>query len=314
MPQQNIVHIDQALTNLSLAIFNDNADYISEQMLPSVPVNKRSDLYFIYGKEHLRVRESRVRPGALADELEYTLSRGNFQCEMRGRRHLVLDEDRQAEDDPLSAEMDAAQILAEAMKLIREWDTSQYLTSSANLPNYTALGGTSQWSDYVNSTPLTDIKTARSSVRINVLKPANIMMLPYDVGLTLVEHPSIKDLVKYTDPNALTEAGLPPVIRGLRIIETAGAYDSSTEGRSFTAASLWGKNVIIAYVSPNPGRKTISLGYTFVAPDATTSARGLATRQYREEARRGDWIESNITFDLRVVASGAAYLYQTAIA
>ena len=309
MPQQNVIHIDQVLTNISIAYFNE--DYIATDVLPSVPVQKRSDKYFVYGKEHMRIRESRVRPGAIADELDYTLSLNNYQAERRSRRHLVLDAEMQQADSPLSPQADATQLLSENMLGVLELDVANYLTSSANLPNYTALSGTSQWSDYVNSTPLSNIKTAKISVRLNSFKRANFAIIPYDVALTLAEHPSIKGLIQYTDPSVLTESGLPPVIRGLRIIEPGAALDSSVEGRSFTPSAIWGHNVIIGYRAPTVGLKTISLGYVFDAPDETTDARGISTIVYRVDERRGWWIETSRTYDIRVVSTGAAFLFQT---
>lgn len=312
MPQQNVIHIDQALTNLSIAYSND--DYIADKVLPKIPVDKHSDKYFVFGKEYLRIREAHVRPGALADELDYTLSTNPYYATRRAKRHFVTEFERRESDDPLDPEFDSTEALTETLKLIWENDTASFLTSSANLTNYTALAGTTQWSDYVNSAPLTNIKTARISVRYNALKRANVALIPYDVALTLADHPSIKDLIKYTDAKSLTEGGLPPVIRGLTVLEPAAISDTSVEGRAFNATAVWGKNVIIAYISPKrAGKRVLNLGYTFVAPDEITGASDLNTRKYREEARGGDWIEVAMTYDVRLVSSGAGYLFQTVI-
>lgn len=312
MPQQNVIHIDQALTNLSLAYMNE--DYVAEEVLPTVTVDKRTDKYFVYGKEYFRFTESRVRPGAAADEFDYTLSTNPFQAERRARRHLITDDEINMADVPLMPEADSVELLAEKMMLIREYDTAAYCTSTANMTNYTALAGGNQWSDYANSVPLTNIKTAKASVRTLAAKKANSIVIPYETALVLADHPSIKDLIKYTDPNALTESGLPPFIRGLRVIEPGTIYDSALEGRTFSPAAVWGKNVIVFYRSPGSGRKVLSLGYTFMAPDATTGATGMSTRSYREEARTGLWVETQLTYDLRIVASGAGFMFTSAIA
>ena len=49
MPALAQIHIDQALTNLS--VMYRNAAYVGDQVLPILPVNKRSNKYFIYRKE-----------------------------------------------------------------------------------------------------------------------------------------------------------------------------------------------------------------------------------------------------------------------
>ncbi len=307
MPQYNQIHVDQALTNLSLAYMNE--DYIAGQVMPALPVDKRSDLYFVYGKEHLRYRNAVVQPGAVAEEFNYSLSRNPYYAQRRAERHLVTDDEMMNEDEPLEAAIDTTELLSELMTLIWEVDVANYLTSNTNLTNYTALSGTSQWTDYVNSVPLTNLKTAKASVRKQSLKRANTLVIPYEGALVAADHPSLKDLTKYTDPKGITESGLPAVVRGLRVVEAGAVSDQSIEGRTFSPSAAWGNNIIVAYINPGPGRKKISLGYTFMAPDATSGIQGIGTRRYREEARKGEWVETEVTYDYRIVAVGAGYLY-----
>lgn len=312
MPLPNLIHIDQALTNLSLAYTND--ELIAPKVLPQVTVNKLTNKYFVYGREHFRYTEARVEPKALAGEFDYTLSTQSFQAQHRALRHLIPYQNEWNEDVPLNEQVDVTELITEKLALIMEVDVATYVTSNSNLTNYTALSGGSQWSDYVNSTPLTNIKTAKTSVRQNSFKRANTMVIPYDTALTLADHPSIKDLIKYTDPKSLSDTGLPPVIRGLRIIE-AGAYqDSSVEGETFSPANAWGKNVIVAFINPGYGLRKISLGYIFMAPDSQTGTVGISTRRYVDEPRKGEWVECEMTYDYRIVAPGCGYLYQTVTA
>jgi hypothetical protein len=311
-PQATQIHIDQALTNFSQLYANE--DYIADQIMPMVPVNKRSDKWFVYGKEHFRYRNAIRQPGALADEFDYSLSTSSYFAQPRAERHLVLDDDVMEQDDPLNEELDAAELLMELFMLIREVDVANFLTNTANLTNNTALSGTTQWSDYTNSVPLTNIKTAKASVRTNAAKRANVVLFPYETALVLADHPSIKDLTKYTDPKGLMESGLPATVRGLRVIEPGAVQDTSIEGRAFSPAAAWGKNAIIGYVNPYPGRKKISMAYMFVAPEPTSRTPGFATRKYREDARKGLWVETEISYSLNMVAPGAGFLFTTCIA
>lgn len=313
MPQQNVIHIDQVLTNFSQALMNEATDYIAPVICPHVPVQKRSDKWFVYGNQHFRYRDAKRRPGTVANEFEYTLSTSSYYAEPRAERHLILDDELMMEDAPLNADVDAAELITEQMLLNLEVDTATFLTSTANLTNNTALSGTSKWSDYVNSTPLTDAKTAKTSVRTNSAKRANVWMLTYETALNLADHPSIKDLIKYTDPKSLQESGLPPVVRGLRIVEAAAIQDGATEGRAFAPSVIWGKNSIIAYINPAPGLKKVSLAYTFVAPDPTSGITGLATRRYRIEEKKGEYIETEMSYDFRMVSPGCGYLFQTVV-
>jgi hypothetical protein len=69
MPEVSQVHIDAALTNVSVAY--RNPDYIADIVAPQVAVRKQSDKYYIYDAERERFRQSNDRraPGAEADEV-----------------------------------------------------------------------------------------------------------------------------------------------------------------------------------------------------------------------------------------------------
>lgn len=311
-PQATQIHIDQALTNFSQAYTND--EFVADQVMPMVNVKKRSDKWFVYGKEHFRYRDNRRAPGGLANEFNWTLSQSSFYAETRAERHLILDDDRMEADDPLNLEIDTNEWIMEHMTGNLEVDVANFMTNTANLTTNTALAGTSQWSDYVNSTPLVNLKTAKAAVRVGAVKRANTFVSPYEVSLVLADHPDTKDLIKYTDPKGLLESGLPPVVRGLRVVEPGAVQDTAVEGRAATFAASWGKNAIVMYLNPSPGLRKLGLAYRFTAPDPTSGTVGFATRQYRSEEKKGDYIEVEITYVLKMVAPGAGYLFATAIA
>ena len=50
MPDISMVHVDQALTSVSIAY--RNAQFVSDQIFPVAPVTKQSNKYFIYSKDH----------------------------------------------------------------------------------------------------------------------------------------------------------------------------------------------------------------------------------------------------------------------
>lgn len=313
MPQLSQLHVDQPLTEISILYANANEDFISDLVVPEVPVNKRSDKYFVYSNDHLRVRDSLRRPGSEANEVDYSVSTDAYYCEEYALRDIVLDDEVAIADMPLQVEVDTTELLTYNLMLSEEAATATLLTTNTNLTSYSALSGTSQWDDYINSTPLTNLKTAKTSVRAGILRAANTFIVPYEVGLVLADHPSIKQLVQYTDPNALGTTGLPPVVRGLRVVEAATMQNTANEGQTQSLSSVWGKNAIVAFINPAPRIKSLALAYHFVAPDATTGVRGWAVRKYREDKRRGDMVEVSKLWANKIIAAGAGYLFQTAI-
>ena len=89
MPALSQIHIDQALTNLS--VMYRNANYVADQVIPVVPVNKRSNKYFVYRREDYLSSSSLDannrpmslrQPGAEAAEIDMQLSNAEL---LRGR-------------------------------------------------------------------------------------------------------------------------------------------------------------------------------------------------------------------------------------
>lgn len=312
MPFTSDVHIDQALTTLSIAYQNDG--YIADVIAPPVPVDKRTDRYFIYGKEPFKNEDLYVRPGGVAPEFNWTISQASYSAERYAARTLITDDVRRESDAPINIDIDSTQMLTDKVQNDREFGVLGTLLNVANFPsgNHQANSGATAWSAYTTSTPLSDIRTAKSAVRLGALREATDFTTSYDVAQILADHPSFKELIKYTDPNSLSSSGLPNTVRGLKVNVSGAFQDTTNFGQTPVLSNAFGNNALVHYTAASAGLKTLSFAYRFEAPDATTGVRGFATIRYREEARHGDWIEVCTTYALRVIAPAAGFLFQTA--
>ena len=308
MLTKEMVHIDRALSNLSVQ-FKNNA-LIAEQVVPVLPVAKESDKYFIYGKEAFKLVETRRNDGAEANEASLSLTSADYATVEHALKDIVTDRARGNADAPISPDADTTEFLTDLIMLRLEKEAATLVTTSSNYAhsNTATLSGTSQWSDYSNSTPLTNFKTGKATVRKLIGREANSMVLGGDVAETLSLHPDIKDMRKYTDPNLLTDAGLPPKLLGLKVIEGKATEDVAYEGLSASMSYIWGKYAAIMYIAPRAGIKTLSFGYTF-------RVKGFRrVKKWREEKRGGDMIEVADNFVTKEVADECGYLFVDAIA
>ena len=321
MPAVGQIHIDQALTNISVMYRNDS--YVADQVFPIVPAAKRSDKYFLYKKEDFLTPSgasgsgaiaSLRRPGTEAAEIDYSLSTGSYFAEEYSYRGLVTDAEASAADNPLQPDIDQTVQLTERIMLDNEISVGALACKRANYPssNKVALtgGGTgTSWAQYAsaNSAPFTDIKNGKLAVIKGIAREANAMFLSVDTARTLADHPAIKDLVKYVHQDALTMSGLPKVLRGMAVIEGATQKNTAAEGAAYSGANVWQADdgtslALIYYRNPNPSIRSVSFGYTFEAPDDATGARGYAVRRWREEKRKGSMIEVSILRDWKLIA------------
>ena len=319
MPTISQIHIDQALTNLS--VMYRNSAYVADQALPMLPVSKRSDKYFVYRKEDFMSPSpaggggqlaSLRRPGTEAAEIDYGLSTQNYYAEEYAYRGFVADAEVAVADNPLQPDIDQSLQLTERLMLDNEISAANLITKRANFgaANKNALvTNTTSWAAYTSTTsnPFGDIKAGKLAVIKGIAREPNAMLLSVDAARTLADHPNVKDLVKYTHQDALTISGLPKVMRGLTVIEGATQRNTAAEGAAYSGANLWqaddGTALALIFYRPDaPSLRSVSLGYTFEAPDDATGARGLAVRRWREEKRKGSMIEAAFLRDWRLIA------------
>ena len=302
------VHIDAALSNLSRA-YKNNA-FIAELVAKVMPVGKESGIYFTYGREAFKIPNAYRVDGTKSNEVHLKVGQATYFCLGYALSDILTDNVRKQADPAINPEADTAEFITDLMLLQLEDKVATAMTTAANYANsnYTTLSGTTQWSDYSNSNPLTNIKTAKAKIRSLIGREANTIILAGDVAETLSLHPDIKDLRKYTDPNLLTSAGLPPKILGLSVLEGKAtkntAYENITESMSY----VWGNEAIILYLPDRVGLKSLAPWVIF----RETGYR--STRKWREEARKGDMIEVEDKYDVKEIADECAYLIVNAIA
>lgn len=325
MPTLPQVQVDAMLTGISIAYMNE--EFAAGEVFPDLPVDLRSDKYFVYDTSTF-LRTSGVdgngrsnslrRDGTVANEISHSVSRDSYYTEEYAHRELVTDAVvRNVGNTPanvLQPRIDATLQLSNRLAMDKEemaaWRAGKTsLYSAANKVTLTTGGSGTSWASYAsaNSLPLNNIRDGKVAIRKSLLREPNTALYTVDAALTLADHPLIKDLVKYTNKDALTSSGLPAVLRGLRTVEAATQKITSNEGAANTSGNVWVDSsgytmCLIFYKSPEMGPRSVHYGRTFVAPNPTTGVKGTAIRPYRDESRGGEWLEGSMTIDMKLVS------------
>lgn len=305
MPDITNVHVDAILTNVSIAY--RNLAFVGQRLMPVVPVKKESDKYYKYGKERFRAPDAIRAPKAAAKEIDWKVSTGTYSAEEYALAQAIDDRERDNADSPLNLETDTTEVLTDNLLLGQEKRIATLVTSTANITQNVTLAGNSQWSDAVNSDPVADVNTARQTILDATGLEPNAMVLPYKVFNKLKVHKDILDRVKYSQLGVVTLDLLRALFEVDQILLAGAKVDSANEGQASNLTDVWGKDVVLAYVAPRPGIKTLSLGFTF-------QARAFQVRRWREDKRHSDVFEVSHVVDERLVAPDCAYLIKAAIA
>ena len=317
MPRFGTLHIERNLTNYSQKY--TNPAFVNERLFPPVMVQFEADKYLVYDLSNFNLYATLRANGAEAAQIDWGFSESNYFCEENSLRDIVTDRDRANADKPLTLDVDTLELVTDGVMLAKEYAAAQIARNTGNYTNgnTSALSGTSQWSNYTNSTPLDDIQNMQKVIFETSRKYANTIVLPYSVAITLAYHPTLLELVKYNFgpqgqsllQNLTGDAGdglLPKKLFGMDVVVAGAVYNTANPGQTASLGDIWGKDVICAYVEPGANLKSLSYGKTFRTEKYV--------RKWREESRHGDWVEYNDVYDLALTASATGYLLQTASA
>lgn len=310
------VHIDQVLTQISIGY--PNLGLVGERLLPSVPVRKQSDKYYIFGREGWTPEDDSRAPGTVANEVAgLEVSTDTYYAREHSLQIPVTDEERENVDSPLAPDRDATEMVTSKIMLGREVAIKTLVTTAANYnaANTTTLAGAAQWNsaNYATSDPISDLRTGKSAVHAKIFMEPNTLVIPYQVMTALEDHPDFLERIKYSERAIFSPELLASVLGFSTVIVPGVGYNSANPGQTPTLGYLWGKDVIMAWVPPRSGLKIPAFGYEF-----TWGTQYID--RWREEPRKSDLIRASRRYDLKLTAldasglSIAGYLIKAAIA
>lgn len=319
------VHIDRALTSISVGWPTGNL--AGEVLFPAVKVLKQSDKYYVFGREGWLPENDYRAPGTQANEVVgAALSTDTYYAQEHSLQIAVTDEERQNADPPMAPDRDGTNIITSKLMLGRERILQTLATTAANYASglSTTLSGTSQWNDYANSDPISDLRTGKVAVNARIFTDPNVAVIPYQVMAKLEDHPDFLERIKYSERAIFSPELLASVLGFDRVVVPGVGINTANAGQPSTLSYLWGKDVVLAYVPSGPGLRIPAYGYEFVWGGAGGGQAQYVDR-WREDRRKSDVLRVCRYYDVKLVAQGdvgtadagksiAGYVIKTAVA
>lgn len=300
------VYVDVQLTDVSVRYTNEA--YLADVLFPIVVVKKRSGIMYKYDKANLKSASS-IRVGvARAARVEYGLSKVSYGPLLEHALEEAIEWDIINEAvDPLDPKIDATNNISERMLVEKEVALAALLSDTSKITQYSVP--TSKWSDFLNSSPFEDIELARVTVQKNAMKKPNTIWMGLDVWAKLKNHPDFLERIKYTQLPSLTPELMKDLFPGIETVHIGEAMkNTAAEGQADVLEPIWGKNLWVGYVTPQPGIRTVSLGYTL------TLENGRYVDAWTEIEHKADFVRVNDYYQQYIVATEAAYLLSAVIA
>ena len=314
MPNRSDIHIDKALTNMSVKYLQDTANFIADKVFPVVPVAKQSDRYFMYKKEDWFRDDAKLRAmGAESAGGDYDIDNTpTYFCNKYAFHKDVFEEDRVNADSPLTPDQDAMEFVVDKILLNREnnWAKTYFqsgvweqdLTGSSTAGS----GKIIYWDDYDHSDPISDIANMSTAMAEITGKRPNTLTLGRRVYDALRQHPDILDRIKFTQKGVVTAELLASLFDVERILVANSIQNVAKKGQEANMEFTMGNNALLTYAPPAAGLKKASAGYIF-SWTGLMGANALGGRINRFSMPQlgigTERIECEVAYDMKVVAA-----------
>jgi hypothetical protein len=306
------VHIDQPLTNLTLAYVQSQENFIADKVFPTVGVAKQSDKYYIYDRASMN-RSGDVKklaPRTEVDRIGLALSNSSYYADVYG---LGMDFDEQTlanEDAALEIRAAGAQTLVNRILIDREEKFASTFFAAGVWTGQSTPANL--WSDYTNSTPITDVTTARRAMQLTSggYKP-NTMVVGKEVRDILINHPDI--LARLNGGATVSNTALVTNAKLAEIFEVENFYvmeavkNSGAEGLAESNAFIGGKHALLTHTPSSAGLMTPAAGLTFAWNSISgVNNLGVSIESFSDDALKrmqvAEHIQAKLAYDMKVSA------------
>jgi hypothetical protein len=325
MPQPNLnqVHVDAPLTNISIAYLQAQENFIANKVFPVIPVDKKSDKFFVYTKNDWFRDEAQRRADATESAGSgYNLTTSSYSADVWAFHKDVGDQTRYNSDTPLVPDREATEFVTSRLLLRQEVQfVSDFIKSGVWGTDWAGVSGTpstnefKQWSDYANSDPIEDIESGKEAILGSTGFMPNTLVLGYQVYRKLRNHPDLVDRIKYTSSNVITTDIMARLFDVERVLVSSSVRATNAEGATAAYAFNTGKSALLTYSAPNPGLMTPSAGYTFAWRGVSGNLGAtVGVSRIRMESLKADRIEGELAFANKVTAADLGFFFGTAVA
>ena len=339
-PSSSDVHIDQALTNMSVAFLQADTQFVARRVFPEIPVMNQSNKYFVYDRGEWNRNQMRPRaPGTEADVGTMAISAESYLADVFALARIVPDEVRSNADSPVAPDREAAAWLAQQALLNLEtgWAATYFapgdpgdtwtfdadgVASSATAaglfdPRDAGNNQILQWND-ASSTPIEDIRRAKRTVGEATGFRPNTLVLGRPVFDTLLDHGDIVgrlDRGQTAGPAMATRDSLAALLEVANIYVMDAIQNTAAEGADAVHSYIGGKHALLIYSAPAPGLMTPSAGYTFrwTGIDGSVPGGAQVTR-LRDDKKHSDWFEIQTAYDQKLISADLGCFFGSIVA
>jgi hypothetical protein len=312
------VHIDEALSEFSLAFMQSADKFVAWRVFPNVNVSKQSNRYWTFPRQYFFTEGFRKKaPGGKSGEVTYEVDNTpQYFCDVWAERTPILHQVRANADRMIDPANLAAKLLTThaMIKLEKDWCQNFFgtgiwttqRTGVAGAPNLASE--VRVWNDYTNSDPLEDIERLKVVQGELTGYEPNKLVIGRKVWKHLRNHPDIIDRVKYGQtpgrPAEVTRQAVAALMELDEILVTSSVQNTAKQNLSPSYSYIGGNHALLVYAPPSIGWEepvsAVKFSWDQEAPG--TNEQGGAIRTYFNDETETEWADMKMSYDMKVVA------------
>lgn len=325
-PLASEVHANRPLTNMSVAMMQEDSRFVADKVFLGLGSASKSDTYYTFDRGYFNRDEMVKRaPGTESAGGRYSIGTDSYICDIWGFHHDVDDPRRANTDAGMDPDREAVELLTMKAKIRREklWASTFFTTSvwtTERSGSATPSAGTSvlYWDDD-DSTPVKDVADLKDvQGELTGFEP-NILVLGAKTWKALKNHPDILSRVVggATNVNAavVTKQLVAQLFEVEEILVTKAIENTAAEGASNSHAYIGGKHALLAYRPSSPGLMTPAAGYSFnwTGYMPGTGPQGQMISTFRMEHLKSDRHEIEMAFTYKKISADLGSMFYNVV-
>jgi hypothetical protein len=309
---------------LTLAYVQEQTNFVADKVFPVVGVQRQSDKYYIYDRANMN-RSGDVKklaPRTEVNRIGMAVSNSAYYADVYG---IGMDFDEQTianEDAMLEIRAAGAQTLINRVLIERE---EQFASTFFNAGVWTTdVTPANLWSDYTNSTPISDVTNGSRTMQLSSggFKP-NTMVVGKEVRDILINHPDILARLNggstINNPALITDGKLAEIFGVENFFVMEAVKNGAVEGLAESNAFIGGKNALLVHTPRASGLMTPAAGLTFAWNNIpNVNNLGITVESFSDDALKrqqvAEHIQVKMAYDMKVVGADLGYFFSAVVA
>lgn len=253
--------INPTLTQIALAYKNPDVTLIADDVLPLTPTAQEFKWLSYDLAQGYTLPDAKIGRKSYPTEVEFTATEVTDKVVDYMLADFIPNEDLEADNQGVDPMGTATMYLRHLIQLAREVRVANTVFAAGNHTNNTTLSGTSQWSDYTNSDPVSAILAALDTP---VMRP-NVGVFGQAVWTKLRTHPKVISAVFGSNQSGqlVTRQQFADLLELSAVYVGAGFVNTAKRGQTASMSRVWGKHAAFMYRDRAAGPQAgVTYGFT----------------------------------------------------